>query len=305
MKRRDLLKGAGALAFATPVVRALTGSALNPGATSAAKDLIVSFAGPFCFWLETDSVKVMAPPVGPDYLPAPHQPWFGTTANEKPVSGAATDYKLVINGYIQPASLPVPSGTSVFNYEQGTGSGVAPLFNLSVPIPNQVIGIVPTVVKMICSPGTPDPYCTQWNSYSSGLTFVYKNVDLQGVHILQGASDYFHPCFINDEALPAAGLGIHLTQMDRHPDPHHVHAKKVWSQMLAMYPWMNKEITGIEFCPDFDPAVCNFDPAQCGTAKSTRQKNQPPGRLLVGYGSDCEVPDMLLRRTGSKAKLQR
>src|SRR5215471_10844525 len=161
MKRRDLLK-AGVLTFATRAAGALTPSPFNAEAPSATKDLIVNFAGPFCFWLETGSIKVMAPPVGPDYLPAQHQPWFGTTANEKPVRGTPSEYKLTIDGFTPPTTLPIPSGTGLFYYEQGEGTGVAPLFNLFVPIPNQIIGIVPTVVAMVCSPTTHDPYCSQY-----------------------------------------------------------------------------------------------------------------------------------------------
>jgi hypothetical protein len=297
MKRRDVLKGVGALAVAAPAGRTFAYPAKSLAVSSTSKDLVVTFAGPFCFWLDSDSVKVMAPPVGPLYVPAPHTPWFGTSTNEKPVHGTPADYKLVIDGYQAPTTTPIPAGTRVFYYEQGQGKGAPPLFNLSVPVPNVVIGVRPTVAKMVCSPTNPDPYCKQWNSYASGLTFLYQNVDLQGVHILQGASEYFRPCFTNDEVLPAAGLGIHLTPVDRRADPSHGHAKKVWSQMLAMYPWMGQEITGIEFCPNFDPSACSFDPASCGTAT-----HRSEAKVMIGPGDDCEVPGMLLGPIGSRAK---
>src|SRR5882672_4211648 len=98
MKRRDLLKGAGTLVLGAPAVRAaaLLKSNAEPTPQGNTKDLVVAFAGPFCYWqgLHESSdncqcITVMAPPVGPDYTKAPHQPWLGTTSNEKKIEVAA------------------------------------------------------------------------------------------------------------------------------------------------------------------------------------------------------------------------
>jgi hypothetical protein len=275
--------------------------------------LVVTFAGPFCFWLEgdatkIDSIKVMAPPVGPYYPGARHQPWFGTSANEKLVL-SQQDYTLVIDGHKPPSTFPTPSGTSIFYYEQGPGNGVAPLaplFNLRAPIPDIIVGVVPTVVKMVCTPGTPDSYCKEWTVYATNLTFVYQNVpDLKGVNILlgQGTSQYFSPCFDNDQMLPSAGLGIHLSPLER-LDPGHKQATKTWSQMLAMYPWMDKEITGIDFCPQFDASACPVDPKSCHDEKNARQHGKVAA-VGVGPGNDCQVCTMMLPPVGFKSKLKK
>jgi hypothetical protein len=141
---------------------------------------------------------------------------------------------------------------------------------------------------MVCAPGTPDPICSQYTMLASGATFLYRNVDPEKVRITQGKSDetYFIPCFTNDASLSANELGIHLTPLSR-PDPGHKHAVEVWGQMLAMYPWIKKEITSIDFCPNFDPAKCPFDPALCGPGSKAN-------RIMVGPGGDCQVPIMEL-----------
>jgi hypothetical protein len=290
VRRRDLMKVAGSLALGAPAVRAaaLLNSPANPVTQSQTKNLVIAFSGPFCFWQESGDIKVMAPPVGPTNPRVPHQPWIGTTTNETAIRVApGTTLTLGIDGYTAPASAQL-SGTPSFPYEQGQGSGAPPLFNLVVPIPNVIIGVRPTVVKMVCSAGESYPYCTQYTAFASGLSFLYQNVALDGVHI-DGLAG-FKPCFTNDASLQDATLGVHLTPLDRHPDPDHRHAKQVWAEMLGMYPWIQKEITGIKFCPNFDPASCTFDPSQCADSKNPIQ---------VGPGSDCEVPIMTLAASGS------
>jgi len=143
---------------------------------------------------------------------------------------------------------------------------------------------------MVCVPGVTDPYCTNYNVYASGLSFVYCNVTLDGVDIKKESDEFFKPCFINDDCLKDATLGVHLTPLNRHADPHHDRAKYVWKRMLSMYPWMKTEITGIDFCPDFNPADC---PSKCSSAK-----HRPPGQPEAGPGSDCEVPPMNLGQPG-------
>ncbi|HTD22036.1 MAG TPA: hypothetical protein VK738_05245 [Terriglobales bacterium] len=298
MKRRDLLKATGALMLGAPALRA---SALSCP-TQPPLDLVVTFDGPFCFWQETQDIKVMVPPVGPDCHGAEHQPWFGTTTNQIAVNvDPGTNLTLAINGYVPPTDGPCRSGTSSFDYEQGAGKGSDPLFNLFVPIPDIIIGVRPTAAKMICAPGVTDPYCTQFAIYCSGWSFVYQNVNLNGVAITgpdPSKPPFFTPCFTNDASLKEATLGVHLTPLDRHPDPEHKHAKKVWSQMLSMYPWMQTEINGIDFCANFDPGSCNFDPAKCISTPKPGHKHP----LMVGPGSDCEAPIMGLNPPGSNPR---
>jgi len=68
--------------------------------------------------------------------------------------------------------------------------------------------------------------------------------------------------------------------------------------MLSMYPWMQKEITAIDFCPDFDPSDCHFDPARC----DLKSKHPAPARVLGGPGDDCQVPPMNLGQPGFTRK---
>ena len=91
MKRRDFLKQGGVAALGAPAAATLlAASAGSLAAQPTVKDLVVSFTGPYCFWWNTTetspSIKVMVPPVGPCYPLAPHQPWVGTSQNEKPIT---------------------------------------------------------------------------------------------------------------------------------------------------------------------------------------------------------------------------
>jgi hypothetical protein len=291
MNRRDFLKQAGIVAVAAPAAASnLAGAAGGVVNRSSIKDLRVTFDGPFCFWWQGDSVRVMAPPVGPNCPDKNlrHQPWLGTTTNETTIDVSASpgpNLSLEIPGYIAWPSYNT-AGTTAFEYKQGTDSGAPPLFNLTVPAPYVVIGVRPTAAKMVCTPGVKDPYCTEWRIYASGLTFVYPIVDLTGVRVMNGSAACFTPCFTNDDSLPDATLGVHLTPLCR-PDPGHVHATLVWQQMISMYPWMCKEITSINFCDDFDPASCNFDVTKCGAGPKRIR-----GGVLFGPGSDCQVPIM-------------
>jgi hypothetical protein len=307
MKRRDLLKTAGTMMLAAPAVSAsgLMKSNTAPAAQGQPKNLIVAFSGAFCFWEESDRFKVMVPPVGHDSKD-PHRPWAGTTANAKPLQDFQ-NFTLTIGGFTPSSGGKVPfTGTPYFSYEQGSSSsssGAPPLFNLFVPMPNQIIGVRPTGAKMVCKPGTSDPYCTQYMTYASGLSFVYQNVDLDHVIITaesdKGPVDFYKPCFTNDGALAEASLNVHLTPLTRATDPGHRHAKYVWKQMVSMYPWMQDEIHGIDFCPGFDPSTC---PASCPPQESpANKKPDEPMKLLVGPSDDCEVPIMVLPPPGGKS----
>jgi hypothetical protein len=282
MKRRDLLKQAGALALGLPAARAAGAmSGVQPAQSPTVKDLLVTLSGPFCYWLEEKWVRVMAPPVGKDYYHSPHQAWVATHGNETTLNSNSLptppEYKLVMPGR---DSFPLAQGTATFTYGQSTPMGKPPLFNLRLPIPDQVVGVRPTSVAIVKDDPNPP-----FQVFAAGWTLVYKNVDLNNV-VLTGLSPSFKPCFTNDEFLPVASLGFFLTRIIQTSDHSHTHAKYVWSRMLSMYPWMQSDVKGICFDPNFNPASCDYVP--------------PPGTkgcvnvAAVGPGNDCEVPIMLL-----------
>lgn len=278
MKRRDLLKGASTLVLGAPAIRAaaLLKSHVEP-AQSQKKGLVVAFSGPFCFWQESGSFKVMAPPVGTKS----HMPWVGTTANTKEIKGSK-DFKLEIPGYVAPLDPPpfIPGTTPCFSYEQGTPLGVPPMFNFSVPMPTQIVGVRPTGVQIVCKPGTTYPYCGKFITFASGMNFVYNDIAVDQITVTTSAGTFFKPCFINDAPLQEATLGVHLTSLNP-LDLDHSHAKRVWREMMSMYPWMLDDLTTeINFCPGFDPSTC---PASCG-----------PGVIAVNPSSDCQAPIMWL-----------
>jgi hypothetical protein len=291
MNRRDFLKQAGVAAVGAPAAAStLAGAASGVVNRSGIKNLRVTFDGPFCFWWHGDSVKVMAPPVGPNYTDAPHQPWLGTTTNEIAIDVTVSpgpNLSLEIPGYIAWPYYKT-AGTPSFEYKQGNGNGTPPLFNLTVPAPYTVIGVRPTAAKILCAPDVSDPYCNQWKIYASGMIFVYPIVDLTGVRVKNGPATFFTPCFTNDDSLPDATLSVNLTPLSL-IDPNHGHAGYVWHQMVSMYPWMGQEIKGIAFCENYDPASCDFNPTTCVSTPKPRR----PGPEF-GPGSDCQAPIMNL-----------
>lgn len=287
MNRRDVLKRTGALALGLPAISASrmidTASAAPPGV----KDLIVTVNGPFCYWLLENQVKVMAPPVGTDSKMAAHQAWMGTSANEimlhSTSRGMPRDYTLEFKRPAAAAAkMPIISGTPAFAYEQGSPLGASPLFNFYLPFPERVIGVRPTDATILECPGSMQPN----GLLAAGLTFYYPSVDLDQLRVTIGDKPFFQPCFTNDQDLPCASLGIHLTQLNQHRDEHHRHAKFTWNQMLTMYPWMQDEIKGIVF-NDFDPAKCPPEPGKKSAKKG-------PNLPQYGPGNDCEVPIMVL-----------
>ena len=295
MNRRDLLKQAGALAIGLPAFRA-SGMA-GSSAQSGNKDLIVTFNGPFCFWMNSTNVLVMAPPVGTDYACAAHQAWIATSANEMQLNSTLSpgetppSYDLKMNVPSNPVSY---SGTCIFSWGQDEYLGANPLFNLTLPIPNKIIGVRPTCPEIIYGSTPPQQQCVQGGAdlskgMASGLTFLYQNVDLSRVCLgkldtpqkSSKSNCFFTPCFDNDKDLPAATLGVHLSKLDQHPDEKHKHASYVWSQMLSMYPWMLEDIKGIRF-KAIAPGACT-----CVNAAA------------IGPGNDCEVPTMMLTLGGN------
>jgi hypothetical protein len=295
MNRRDLLRHAGALTVGLPALRA--SGAASSIAQAGGKDLIVTFAGPFCYWSLPDGFKVMAPPIGKDFK-YPHQAWTATSTNEtmldSPQLSPAPEYQLSIPG---PARSPQTSGTETFSYAQEKAQGKAPLFTLIAPNPDVIIGVRPTKVDLSSSAGARQ---SDTRLLAAGLTFLYKNVDLTQVRLVamprasKPGQSSFQPCFINDEALCVAILSIHLSQVDQRPDPGHGQAHAVWAQMKAMYPWVDTEIS----FPGFDTAACPPDMSakpQQGPAAGKKRAGAPE----VGPGNDCEVPIMILGGQGS------
>ena len=290
MKRRDLLRQAGAAAIGLPMARA-TAAFQSTGP----RDLLVTLSGPFCYWQEKEYVKVMAPPVGTDSKVAPHQAWIGTHANEKKMSSATVttatppEYWLQISGR---SAFPEPVGTPTFSYGQDTPLGKPPLFNLWLPFPDQIIGIRPTSVRFSRS--------QSYQIFAASWMCLYKNVEWSKVTVTQGKKDkpFFNPCFTNDELLPMASLGFFLTPLNQHQDEGHVRATHVWLKMLSMYPWMESEFRHIEFDPSFDPSKCSDVQQQSGEGSPQHR----PMRIMVGPGNDCEVPGMLLIPGGPMKK---
>jgi hypothetical protein len=285
------MKKAG-MAAAVPAAASAFGHAAITCAS--VKPFCINFNGPFCFWLEDTHVKVMAPPVGSTFM-YPHQAWMATASNETRVNvQPGTDLTLNIKGYTPSPDYRI-DGTTAFSYPQGMGGEPAtPMFNLRVPKPYMAIGVHPSVVKMQCKNST-EPYCTKFSKFSSGVTFFYPAVDLKGMIVMAdgNSTTLFKPCFGNDEILPSATLAVNLTPTTPvNNDHNHQHAKAVWQAMLSMYPWMREEITGIDFCPNFDPAVCDFDPASCMDATSSKSSSRTT--ILVGMGNNCQVPIMTL-----------
>ncbi|HEY2496215.1 MAG TPA: hypothetical protein VGK24_04025 [Candidatus Angelobacter sp.] len=284
MNRRDLLKRTGTLALGLPALRAA--SLQNSMAQSDVKCLVVIFSGPFCFWAETNEkkYKVMAPLVGTNATLARHQAWTATSENETILNSSACtilpDYELLIPGSDR---SPKISGTKAYQYPQDGLAGRNTLFTLSVPNPDEIIGVRPTMVNFKSTRAA-----AQSGLLAAGLTFVYRDVDVKKIMLTQPTPpksttgphkcpwlNPYRPCFDNDVTLPCATLGIHLSRVDQSQNGHE-HANHVWGKMEEMYPWMEK--TTISF-PGFNPAGC------------------PPGhgKGAIGPGNDCEVPIMMLQ----------
>lgn len=287
MDRRDLLKRAGTLVMGLPALRA--SSLGNSMVQSDGKYLVVNFSGPFCFWADAETKKyiVMAPLVGKDVASAAHQAWAATSENETILNSrpcpVSPEYELNIPG----DRSPKMSGTKPYLYPQDGPRGKETLFTLSVSYPDEIIGIHPTMVTFISTGAT-----AQSGLLAAGLTFVYKNVDVDGTKIMLTQKvgpksstlhactplEPYQACFQNDASLPTATLGIHLSRVDQKGNGH-LHANIVWGKMEDMYPWMEK--TKLHFT--------GFNPAGCPPG---------PGKSAIGPGNDCEVPIMLLQAGG-------
>lgn len=284
MNRRDLLKRTGTLALGLPALRA--SSLTNSMVQSGGKCLLVTFFGPFCFWAEQNEkkYKVMAPLVGKDAAFARHQAWTATSENETILNSqqcaVSPEYELQIPGQDR---SPVISGTTAYQYPQEGPAGRETLFTLFAPNPDEIIGVRPTKVDF-----KPAPAAGQSGLLAAGLTFVYRDVDVKEIMLIQLTPpksttvpnkcpwlNPYQPCFGNDATLPCATLGIHLSRVDQSQNGHE-HANHVWGKMEDMYPWMEK--TKLTF-PGFNPAGCP----------------PGPGKSAIGPGNDCEVPIMLLQ----------
>jgi hypothetical protein len=288
MNRRDLLKRTGTLAMGLPALRA--SSLANSMVQSDGKYLVVNFSGPFCFWTDANEKRytVMAPLVGKNVMLAAHQAWAATSENETILNSwpcvISPEYELNLPGLDRSTAI---SGTTAYQYPQEGPAGQQTLFTLSVPNPDEIIGIHPTKVDFK-SPRA----AAQSGLLAAGLTFVYKNVDVTQIMLTQRNNpkssthphkcvplNPYRPCFDNDATLPTATLNIHLSRVDQSGNGH-AHANLVWGKMEEMYPWMEK--TTLAF-PGFNPAGCP----------------PGPGKSAIGPGNDCEVPIMLLQLGGN------
>ena len=284
MNRRDLLKRTGTLVVGLPALRAssLTNSMVQPDG----KYLVINFSGPFCFWTDAEKKKytVMAPLVGKNVTLAAHQAWTATSENETILNSnpcaISPEYELHVPGPDRSTEI---TGTTAYQYPQEGPAGQKTLFTLSVPNPDEIIGIHPTMVSFNSTRAA-----AQSGLLAAGLTFVYKNVDVTQIMLTQRIDPKssnrpdkcpylkpYQPCFDNDATLPTATLGIHLSRVDQRQNGHD-HANLVWGKMEEMYPWMDK--TTIAF-PGFNPAGCP----------------PGPGTAAIGPGNDCEVPIMMLQ----------
>ena len=287
MNRRDLLKQAGALAVGLPALRA-SGLA-RPMPQSGGKDLVVSFAGPFCFWAQDGGILVMAPAIskGQGFNPA-HQAWIATNQNEAELAPGITplpplpEYTLAIPGS---RSSTAPGGTPIFTYPQEGAKGKDFFFTVLVPNPDIMVGTRSTYVTL--KPRQAEP-----RILAAGLTLLYQNVDLGAVQLNLNGQKIFTPCFDNDKDLPAAMLGIHLAQINQTRGQGHAPAKAVWGKMMAMFKWLEKDFGQIDF-PPFDITHC--PPVPVATTGAATRRGQKGAAPLFGPGNDCEVPIMMLQ----------
>ncbi|HEV2989008.1 MAG TPA: hypothetical protein VG759_11235 [Candidatus Angelobacter sp.] len=280
MNRRNLLKQAGMMVLAAPALKAVAfdkcGAAMCQPAGK--KPLIVRVVGPFGYELigpdmqNIQHVLVMAPQVGLDNKKSPHVPWLGTTSNECRFIGFPKDgpeYELILQGYTPNTQFPTPIGTPSWFYPPPPGAtkrGESPMFTIKLPVPDSIIGINPTCVCL----GKIGQQCTAYQTFSSGISFVYNNVDLDLVRVKSSAIGYdFHPCFANDATLSDATLEMHLTPLKAN-QVNHDEAKAAFRRMVAMYPWIDEN--DIEF---------SFDPC-------------PPNTATFGSGADCKVCGVII-----------
>lgn len=144
-----------------------------------------------------------------------------------------------------------------------------PLFTLTLPTPKYLIGTQPTMVYFKKTGST------EKKTVASSVTFFYENVNLSQVKVFTENChrEVFSPIFADDDSLPAAFLGIHLTRI-MNKDRDHRHSKKAFKKMLAMY--SGTSVTSIEYPPP-------------------RRALSPE---LEGSGDNCKVPQMLVTVTG-------
>jgi hypothetical protein len=254
MNRRNLLKRAGVATLAAPFLAA--GTLLDRGAAQSVsgKSLMIIFSGPFVFRMLADKIRVMAPLVGPYDLDVAHQPWLGTTSNEKSLRDIATPALKLCMG-LTPNPQP-PAGLPMLSFPQPDyeSYGTA-LFSLDVPDPDQIVGIHPTDVCLgVCaSDGSNKITC------ASGAIFLYNHVvDLSKVVVVAvdlstmtpGDVIYTPDFQIDINALPAAVLGVHLSPCNCGSDPCHVHATTVVHRMKDMCSWIpDLRFPNSEPCP--------------------------------------------------------
>ena len=126
MNRRDLLKQAGATMLAASSVGVSSLVYAKPPEEDL-QDLVVTFSGPFCYWVEPDYMRIMAPQVAGNFC-VPHIPWVATTENEKRLQWCpTTTYHYELEGITSRTTNY--TGTTMCSFEQDT-CGTPPKTNI-------------------------------------------------------------------------------------------------------------------------------------------------------------------------------
>lgn len=264
MNRRKLLKSAGVASLVAPFITAGVVLQRSKAQTASTIPLMIVFSGPFVLWMNADGnpnlIRVVAPPVGPQYPDAPHWPWAGTTANETALNNLINpSLKLTmvftptsqLEAGVEILSCPRPSPLP----QPGPDS---PLFTLDVPNPDVIVGTNPTEICLdTCAADGSNRL-----DRAAGAVFLYRQVDLNSVQLSLDNGPYIPDFHIDVAAFPAATLGIHLSPCDCAVDWCHTHARAVVSRMQGLYSW----IPNIDF----------FPPTQ--------------GCPTIAQGDDCQAP---------------
>lgn len=285
MKRRELLKQAGALAISLPAA-----GLVNLDSPGRGKDLLVTLSGPLAYILQDRTVQVWAPLIG-DEFQYPHQSWTATNSNEQILNSvhSPTPPQYEVSIPIKPPRQPKLKGAKILAAKSTSQN---PLFLLSLPVPHEIYGTGATSIRF----NAQQPFSV----FATGSMFLYKNVPLDQVVIKVNdpsshgtPPNFFEPCFTNDEGLPLAFLNFYLQRVKRDRNQDHEQAIAAWKQVITMLPEMKADFNDISFEGGFNPALC---PAQ-NLAKS-KNAAAAPGNLQNGPGQNCELPGILVTPPG-------
>lgn len=325
MTCRELLKG---IVFAVVFVWSVNAFT----ACSTAKPLAITFTGPFTFEHQKNGADITAIAAlvriadFPQNQEFGHIPWIGTTLNEQQLFLAQPNAVFTISGLCGSGKMPTPVKTQILARDVKK-SASSFLFEMALPFPDELIGTSPTLVCL----NNGSCHKAQSSSFASGITFLYKNVDLGSIEIKGGIDESGNPIdfnakFDDDADLPIARLGIYLTPLIALDDDHN-HAKAAADVVNGMYP----DLDTIDFPDDSlnsarDPHL-RFVPVhprpqlQKGSRPASRNTRKPASalnagkkksasrptsatipplvsKLTLGTGDDCKVPEPLLTIVG-------